>query len=105
MADEAFDICENIWNHEWTMQRLLSILRQSQSYCTDNECVNLSHLPGPPAVTSSSDSFMTCLMIAFAVLMYVLRPNCLRQLRNDTTKHRDNEHDSNDEPPAPSTAQ
>lgn len=26
MADEGFDLCECIWNHEFAMQRLLSIV-------------------------------------------------------------------------------
>ena len=38
MADGGFDPCECIFNHEMAMRRLLSLLRQSQSYCTDNEC-------------------------------------------------------------------
>lgn len=40
MADGAggFDPCECIFNHEMAMRRLLSLLRQSQSYCTDEEC-------------------------------------------------------------------
>ena len=38
MSDGGFDPCECIFNHEMAMRRLLSLLRQSQSYCTDNEC-------------------------------------------------------------------
>ena len=39
MADGGdFDPCECIFSHEMAMRRLLSLLRQSQSYCTDNEC-------------------------------------------------------------------
>ena len=38
MGDNGFDPCECIFNHEMAMRRLLSLLRQSQSYCTDNEC-------------------------------------------------------------------
>ena len=40
MADGAggFDPCECIFNHEMAMRRLLSLLRQSQSYCTEEEC-------------------------------------------------------------------
>jgi len=37
----GFDPCECIFNHEMAMRRLLSLLRQSQSYCTDNECIQV----------------------------------------------------------------
>ena len=43
MADGGdFDPCECIFSHEMAMRRLLSLLRQSQSYCTDNECSQVS---------------------------------------------------------------
>ena len=35
---DGFDPCECIFSHEMAMRRLLSLLRQSQSHCTDNEC-------------------------------------------------------------------
>ena len=38
---QGFDPCECISNHEMAMRRLLSLLRQSQSYCTDNECIQV----------------------------------------------------------------
>ena len=41
MADGGFDPCECIFNHEMAMRRLLSLLRQSQSYCTENECLQV----------------------------------------------------------------
>ncbi|VDK38793.1 unnamed protein product [Taenia asiatica] len=37
MADD-FDPCECIYNHETSMQRLLTMLRQSQAYCNDVVC-------------------------------------------------------------------
>ena len=43
MADGGFDPCECIFNHEMAMRRLLSLLRQSQSYCTDNECIQVKY--------------------------------------------------------------
>uniref|UniRef100_A0A7N5JID1 Small integral membrane protein 14 n=1 Tax=Ailuropoda melanoleuca TaxID=9646 RepID=A0A7N5JID1_AILME len=45
MAEGGFDPCECICSHENAMRRLISLLRQSQSYCTDTEC--LQELPGP----------------------------------------------------------
>ncbi|KOC67186.1 hypothetical protein WH47_11843 [Habropoda laboriosa] len=62
----------------------------------------MSRLPLSPETSSSSNFLMTFLIIAFALIMYVLRPNSLRQLRTNTAKDRDNERDSNgDHPPAP----
>ncbi|XP_017752366.1 PREDICTED: small integral membrane protein 14 isoform X2 [Eufriesea mexicana] len=101
MADKGSDFCEYIWNHEFVMQRLLSMLQQGQNYCTDNECFSMSQLPGPRNAPPSSNFFTTCLIIIFAVLMYVLRSNCIRQLKNDIVKDRDNENDPNDDPPVP----
>ncbi|XP_043788402.1 small integral membrane protein 14 [Apis laboriosa] len=102
MADEGFDLCECIWNHEFAMQRLLSILRQSQNYCTDNECFDMSRLPGPRDVPSwNLNFFMILLIIVFVVLMYALRPQSLRHLNNDIAKDRNNERDSHDDPPVP----
>ena len=40
-GDGGFDPCECIFNHEMAMRRLLSRLRSSQSYCTDNECIQV----------------------------------------------------------------
>ncbi|PBC26150.1 small integral membrane protein 14 [Apis cerana] len=102
MADEGFDLCECIWNHEFAMQRLLSILRQSQNYCTDNECFDMSRLPGPRDVSSwNLNFFMILLIIVFVILMYALRPQSLRHLNNDIAKDRNNERDSHDDPPVP----
>ena len=45
MDGNNFDPCECIWSHEMAMRRLLSLLRQSQAYCTDNECLNECKYP------------------------------------------------------------
>merc|ERR1712203_1087304 len=50
MADGGWDPCECIFNHEMAMRRLLSLLRSSQSTCTDNECFT-DGLPGPATAT------------------------------------------------------
>lgn len=101
MADDQLYICKRIWNNELTVQRLLSILRQNQNYCMNDECFSQAQLPGPPDTSSSSDFLMQFLIIAFMVLMYVFRPNSLRQRRNNNVKDRDNERDSSDDPPVP----
>ncbi|CAG9834939.1 unnamed protein product [Diabrotica balteata] len=43
MSNEGFDPCQivrGLWEHEMSMRRLLDVLRNSQSYCTDNECLD-----------------------------------------------------------------
>ena len=64
MADGGFDPCECIFNHEMAMRRLLSLLRSSQSYCTDNECLQ-DGLPGPGQATGKQMILM--LMTNFSV--------------------------------------
>ncbi|XP_011502044.1 PREDICTED: small integral membrane protein 14 [Ceratosolen solmsi marchali] len=97
--DEGFDLCACMWNHDLAMQRLLSILRQSQAYCTDNECLTMSRLPDPANISNDSRFMMVCLFAIFGMLLYALRPNSLRQL--DSTKARDSDPDSDGEPPMP----
>lgn len=47
-------------------------LRQSQTYCTDGECLDEPNLPRPE---SAGNSFITMfLMMALAVVMYAMRP-------------------------------
>ncbi|XP_031836826.1 small integral membrane protein 14 [Nomia melanderi] len=101
MGDKEFDVCEYLWNHELAMQELFSILRQNQYYCSDTECLNLSQFPESRNVSSSTNFLTTCLIIAFVLVMYALRPRSLRPLRNDNAKDRHNGRDSNEEPPAP----
>lgn len=81
MSDE-FDGCECIWSHEMAMRRLLSILRNGQSYCTDNECIDL---PNGPNQGVGDNFFMLMLFMIFAVILYVMRPASLRR-RNDLNK-------------------
>ncbi|CAG5089319.1 Similar to Smim14: Small integral membrane protein 14 (Rattus norvegicus) [Cotesia congregata] len=99
MADESFDVCECIWNHN-AMQRLLSLLRQSQAACTDNECFNLTNLPGPEGGQQNSDFLFIGIAFVAMTLMYLFRPNSLRQSYADNVKPR-NSTGPNDDPPAP----
>jgi len=79
MADGGFDPCECIFNHEMAMRRLLSLLRQSQGYCTDSECFQ-DGLPGPENAQGAGNNFfmfaMVWMMMAF--VMYLLRPQSMR---------------------------
>ncbi|OXU24110.1 small integral membrane protein 14 [Nasonia vitripennis] len=102
---EEFDPCACMWNHDLAMRRLLSILRQSQSYCTDNECLTLSRLPGPGNTPNEVNDFrmMIFLFAIVGMLLYALRPNSLRQSENGS-KTRDSGPGSDGEPPLPPPA-
>jgi len=95
MADGGdFDPCECIYSHEMAMRRLLSLLRQSQSYCTDNECAQ-DGLPGP-AEGAGDNSFMMMAMmwVVLAMVMFLLRPTSFRT--SPDTKPRGNNNDDHD---------
>ena len=79
MADGGFDPCECIFNHEMAMRRLLSLLRSSQTYCTDNECLQ-DGLPGPGQTDGTSDNFMMMMIgwMMMAMIMYFMRPQSMR---------------------------
>merc|ERR1712226_662871 len=79
MADGGWDPCECIFNHEMAMRRLLSLLRSSQSYCTDNECLQ-DGLPGPGEGAGEPGNFMMMMMgwMMMALIMYFMRPQSMR---------------------------
>ncbi|XP_076364274.1 small integral membrane protein 14-like [Tachypleus tridentatus] len=80
MADLGFDPCKCVWSHEHVMQRLISLIRNSQGYCTDTEC--FQEMPGPQGMPSGSSEFTLMLFVLgwllMSVLLYFLRPNSLR---------------------------
>ena len=65
MADN-FDLCECIYNQEASMQRLLSVLRQSQAYCNDVLCQSD---PSNPLTDDSGSQLYTSV---FAVCAWAL---------------------------------
>lgn len=82
MSDPGWDPCECIFNHEMAMRRLLSLLRGSQSACTDTECFT-DGLPTPGEGAGGAGepgSFMMMAMawMVMAMMMYFMRPNSLR---------------------------
>lgn len=101
MADGGFDPCECVWSHEFAMRRLLSLLRQGQSYCTDNECFD--QLPGPQAgQTGGSDMMlfgMMWAMLAFA--LFFLRPASLRASPDSKPAPSNGNQDGGSPPPPP----
>ncbi|XP_044733796.1 small integral membrane protein 14 [Chrysoperla carnea] len=88
MSDDdgsAMDLCECVWGHEMAMRRLLSLLRQSQSLCTDTECFNpTSQQQQLNNNNADANLLMISLMIVFALALYLLRP---RSITNSNTDH------------------
>ncbi|KAK2185960.1 hypothetical protein NP493_218g04055 [Ridgeia piscesae] len=102
MADGGgFDPCECIWNHENAMQRLMNLLRQSQSYCSDNECIQ--ELPGPQGTPADGGFSMMMMMmlgwVLVATALFLFRPQSLR--RAGDHKPSPPRGGNNDQPPAP----
>ncbi|TFK14855.1 syntaxin-binding protein 3 [Platysternon megacephalum] len=98
MAEGGFDPCECICSHEHAMRRLINLLRQSQSYCTDTEC--LQELPGP---NSSGDNGISIAMImmawvVIALVLFLLRPT---NLRGSNMAGKPASPHNGQEPPAP----
>ncbi|KAM4709039.1 small integral membrane protein 14 isoform 1-T2 [Discoglossus pictus] len=101
MAEGDFDPCECICSHEHAMRRLINLLRQSQSYCTDTEC--LQELPGP---NSSNDGGINIAMIMMAWLvigftLYLLRPRSLRGSISSGKPSRPNNNEDHNPPTPP----
>uniref|UniRef100_UPI00358F3CA4 small integral membrane protein 14 isoform X2 n=1 Tax=Myxine glutinosa TaxID=7769 RepID=UPI00358F3CA4 len=83
MAEGGFDPCECICSHEHAMRRLLNLLRHTQFYCTDSEC--LQELPGPGQSSISGDVTLTAVVIGWlliALVLFLLRPASLRGRRD-----------------------
>ncbi|XP_007426519.1 small integral membrane protein 14 [Python bivittatus] len=98
MAEGGFDPCECICSHEHAMRRLINLLRQSQSYCTDTEC--LQELPGPNP-SADNDISVTMIMVGWLVLalvLFLMRPTSLR--RSIAAEKPSSPHNGQ-EPPAP----
>ncbi|VEN55392.1 unnamed protein product [Callosobruchus maculatus] len=92
----GMDPCECIWGHELAMRRLLNILRNSQSYCTDAECI----INDTPARQSNPDhALLMTIFVVVALFMYYFRPR--RQSAEGPSKSAFN--NSNIDPPPPPT--
>uniref|UniRef100_A0A8B9S4L5 Small integral membrane protein 14 n=1 Tax=Apteryx owenii TaxID=8824 RepID=A0A8B9S4L5_APTOW len=98
MAEGGFDPCECICSHEHAMRRLINLLRQSQSYCTDTEC--LQELPGPNSSSDNGISFAMIMMawVVIALVLFLMRPS---NLRGSNTAGKPTSPHNGQEPPAP----
>ncbi|XP_067298851.1 small integral membrane protein 14 [Pseudorasbora parva] len=101
MAEGGYDPCECICSHEHAMRRLINLLRQSQSYCTDSEC--LQEMPGPNSSSVEGDITLPMIIMGWLVLALVLflfRPASLRG--SSTSSKPSSPHGNHGrEPPAP----
>ncbi|KAI5696979.1 hypothetical protein M8J75_003354 [Diaphorina citri] len=107
MGDDMNEMnpCECLFSHEMAMRRLLSFLRQSQTACTDTDCIDA--LPGltNPTAPAGDNSFSIMLMmwVVVATVLFLMRPRRLRQGADDLNK-RDNDSASLPPPPPPPSA-
>jgi len=99
-GDGSFDPCECVFSHEAAMRRLLSLLRSSQNYCTDSECVQ--ELPGPSGeaggLGGNSLFLIMMLWMAVAFALFFLRPKAMRHTAPDKPS---NDQGPSGSPPAP----
>uniref|UniRef100_A0A0A1X4S7 Small integral membrane protein 14 n=1 Tax=Zeugodacus cucurbitae TaxID=28588 RepID=A0A0A1X4S7_ZEUCU len=108
MGDE-FDGCECVWSHEYAMQRLLAMIRQSQNQCTDTECVDISGRMRESTTTGTdlnegSNFTMVTMFMIFAVLMYLIRPESIMKLTNTKRRSRGQDPNGGLPPPPPPPA-
>jgi len=89
------------------MQRLLSLLRQSQTACTDIDCLDpVQRLDGPLASSSEDNNFilLTGIWVVVVLALYFMRPNPART-DDETVKNVSSDgpgnSGSNDPPPPP----
>uniref|UniRef100_D1FPP1 Small integral membrane protein 14 n=1 Tax=Cimex lectularius TaxID=79782 RepID=D1FPP1_CIMLE len=90
------NLCENIWNHELAMRRLLSLLRNSQSACTDAECFQFSQ----PNTGDNGVMMMTLCWLAIAFFLNMFRPSSLRNQEHDLKPHNNGGNGEGRDPPA-----
>ncbi|CAJ0598159.1 unnamed protein product [Cylicocyclus nassatus] len=90
------DPCECLFNHEAAMRRLLSLLRDTQDYCTDSECLTDG---GPTAIASNSLLLWTMLWGFLALVLFFLRPNSMRGNQGLGKPGPSNDRNNNQPPP------
>jgi len=76
-GDGGFDGCECIWSHELATRRIINMIRQTQDYCTENECITDGQ-GGNVGATGGGGTDMGMLFIGFwfllAVVLFFMRP-------------------------------
>uniref|UniRef100_A0A0K0F928 Small integral membrane protein 14 n=1 Tax=Strongyloides venezuelensis TaxID=75913 RepID=A0A0K0F928_STRVS len=95
------DQCEALFSSEALMNRLSALLQQNQEYCTDTDCDGETL----PRIDQNNLVLIMGMWVAFAILMYALRPSSLRSAgdaqstKNNQNRRNGDNHD-NDQPPA-----
>ncbi|CAG9864208.1 unnamed protein product [Phyllotreta striolata] len=103
MSKEGFDLCEIFWeqwNNELSMRRLLNVLRNTQSYCTDNEC--LDDGTGGPNQSNPDHFLFLTLALVTALFLYYFRPR--PQDSQINAKPDNNRNNSGGPPPGQSSS-
>jgi len=68
-----YDPCECVLSQEWATRRLINMIRQSQDYCTENECYTETAGDNSDP-TGSTAMFFMGFWFLLAVVLFFLRP-------------------------------
>jgi len=90
-----FDPCECVWSHELATRRLINMIRQTQDYCTDSECLT----DGPPQNDETTAVFFIGFWFLIAMALFFLRPRTALP-----TEKNGDQMGPNYDPPAPPSA-
>ncbi|XP_057303580.1 small integral membrane protein 14-like [Hydractinia symbiolongicarpus] len=101
MGDQppAFDPCECIFSPAGAMRRLISLLRNSQSYCTDEQCFGTPPSPGNNEDTGLTMVYMAIAWVVLAMVLYMMRPQSLRDGNKPSQMRDDHDDDHHSQPP------
>jgi len=101
MADPGagdMDPCECVWSHELAARRIVNMVRQTQDYCTENEC--FTETPGAQG-SGGQDGNTAMFFIGFwfviAMVLFFLRPRASLP----PSKGRSDDSGPSYDPPAP----
>jgi len=91
------DACECICSYQWAMRRLMQILNQAQTYCTEDDCQDPQGQDGNGAQNTTTMMMMFFMMFAF--VMFMLRP--ADRNRQGDGKPGPSNNNNNNQPPPP----
>ena len=98
MADQPpppFDPCECIFSPTGAMRRLISLLRNSQSHCTDEQCFGTPPGPSGNDETGMAMFYMAIAWVVIVAILYLMRPQSLKNSGSKPVP--DNDHDNNND--------
>ncbi|XP_045474570.1 small integral membrane protein 14 [Harmonia axyridis] len=91
------DPCECVWDHEFAMRRLLNLLRNSQTVCTDSECFDEGPASSPPG---TENALMVTLIWVIVFFLYLYRPSTRRAVLNSKPSNQDSQGAPPNPPPS-----